>query len=352
MKMLLIKSLEDGMNRIYLSVAVLSLFVTKVFAGNGDLTVTGNMTAASVSAPVITSRGTITTNEASTYGNIQISGNKGGYFGILSSDYGRIFMFNAAASGIYKDSGAWAWYFDDAGVLQIGTVPGAKVSGTVANATTAGGLAVHALRNNEANKIVRTNASGYIDSGYINTVADTTGTAASHFAYQSNSDNYLRWMTKVNARNDLGVTKNYIDTLGIFAGNSELLDGYHASSFALNASPVLTGTPTAPTAPTNTRTTQIATTAFANPGASLAGNGYVKLPSGVIMQWGQVITTGNPTNVTFPIPFTTTNYFVTFQTILTTTYYQETGVGNLTVNGFSSWHDLSGLTKRWYAIGY
>lgn len=60
--------------------------------------------------------------------------------------------------------------------------------------------------------------------------------------------------------------------------------GTGANVFAI--SPALTGTPTAPTASTNNASTQIATTAFANPGALFAGNGYQKLPSGLILQWG------------------------------------------------------------------
>jgi len=135
------------MTRIFLTLICLLSVSVQAYAGNGDLTVAGNITAAGVTAPVtgnatsatslVTSRGIISTNESSTYGNLQVSENKGGYFGIRSSDYGRTFMFNAVASGIYKDSGAWAWYFDDSGVLQVGSVPGAKVTGTVASATNA-----------------------------------------------------------------------------------------------------------------------------------------------------------------------------------------------------------------------
>ncbi|MBT0664883.1 hypothetical protein KI809_11280 [Geobacter pelophilus] len=135
------------MKRINLVSAGLLLIVSQAHAGNGDLNVSGNITAASVSAPLngnattatslVTSRGTITTNETGTYGNLQISGNKNGYFGIRSSDFGRTFMFSPAVAGIYKDSGAWSWYFDDNGVLVIGSVPGGNVTGTVANATNA-----------------------------------------------------------------------------------------------------------------------------------------------------------------------------------------------------------------------
>ena len=47
-------------------------------------------------------------------------------------------------------------------------VDSARVADSAGNATTAGGLAVHTGRNNEADKIVRTQANGYILCGYIN----------------------------------------------------------------------------------------------------------------------------------------------------------------------------------------
>ncbi|MBT0664884.1 hypothetical protein KI809_11285 [Geobacter pelophilus] len=135
------------MKRIFSLLLGLLCVSTHAYAVNGDLNVSGNITAASVSAPLngnattatslVTSRGTITTNETGTYGNLQVSGNKNGYFGIRSSDFGRTFMFNASYSGIYKDSASWSWFFDDNGVLGAGTVPGARITGTVPDATNA-----------------------------------------------------------------------------------------------------------------------------------------------------------------------------------------------------------------------
>lgn len=127
------------------------------------------------------------------------------------------------------------------------TATSAASATSAGNATTAGGLAVHSGRNNEANKLVRTNANGYLDLGYLNTTADKVGTAATHYAYQSGNDDYLRWMTKSNVQADLGITKAYIDTLGITAasatsaasatnaGNADTLDGQHGSWYS-NAS--------------------------------------------------------------------------------------------------------------------
>jgi len=56
-----------------------------------------------------------------------------------------------------------------------------------------------------ANRIVLANGSGYIDNTYFNTTANVTAGAASHFAIQTSSDNYIRWQTPSNARTSLGL---------------------------------------------------------------------------------------------------------------------------------------------------
>ena len=85
----------------------------------------------------------------------------------------------------------------------------------------------------------------------------------------------------------------------------------NAAGAPLN-SPAFTGTPTAPTAATGTQTTQLATTSFANPAFNASGNGYVKLPSGIIFQWGTGNTSSsNPATVTFPIAFPNNCFSIT-----------------------------------------
>ena len=59
------------------------------------------------------------------------------------------------------------------------------------NADTTDGLHVHAGTNNEANKIVRTDANGYINTGYINTNIGVDGGSPTRFFYD-NGDNYIR----------------------------------------------------------------------------------------------------------------------------------------------------------------
>ena len=69
------------------------------------------------------------------YGSINIAGTIGGYAGINFVDEGLVLMMDAAgATGVYTGS-AWKWYFNTSGVLTVGTVPGASVSGAVASAT-------------------------------------------------------------------------------------------------------------------------------------------------------------------------------------------------------------------------
>lgn len=81
------------------------------------------------------------------------------------------------------------------------------------------------------------------------------------------------------------------------------------------ASPALTGTPTAPTPATGNRSTQIATMQkFADEfGASLSTNGYQKLPSGLIIQWGTgtTVPANGTSTTTFPIAFPNSCFYVT-----------------------------------------
>lgn len=68
---------------------------------------------------------------------------------------------------------------------------GINISG---NAASAYGLSVHAARNNEANKVVRTDGSGYLNVGYINSNSGNEGNNSSPARVwgTNGSDDYLR----------------------------------------------------------------------------------------------------------------------------------------------------------------
>jgi hypothetical protein len=79
------------------------------------------------------------------------------------------------------------------------------ISGSInGNAATAGGLAVHANRNNEANKIVRTDVNGYIQAGWINTDSGDNGTTTPTRIYAS-QDGYIRYYSVANFRQVIDV---------------------------------------------------------------------------------------------------------------------------------------------------
>ena len=107
------------------------------------------------------------------------------------------------------------------------------------NADMLDGLHIHAGRNNEANKIVRTDASGYIQAGWINTTSGDMGTSAINRIYCSN-DGYIRYKTPANFFSTLANDSNQLSiTVGsqnrkltvAYATNSDTVDGLHASDF-------------------------------------------------------------------------------------------------------------------------
>jgi hypothetical protein len=104
------------------------------------------------------------------------------------------------------------------------TLTGGGASGTWSinisgNAATAGGLSVHSGTNNEVNKIVRTNASGYCDFGWINTVSGDNGTNAISRVYAS-SDSYIRYYTPANFLSAVGANSTYVIKSGdVMSGN-------------------------------------------------------------------------------------------------------------------------------------
>jgi len=87
----------------------------------------------------------------------------------------------------------------------------AFLDSTVANSNTVSGLTVHSGRNNEANKIVRTDAYGYLQTGYINSSDGDEGNNSSPARVwgTNGSDSYLR---------------TYL-TSALSVGNASTLDG-------------------------------------------------------------------------------------------------------------------------------
>lgn len=80
------------------------------------------------------------------------------------------------------------------GTVTANTFSG-SLTGTASNSDMTDGLHVHGGRNNEANKIVRTDGNGYIQAGWINTDSGDSGVANRLTRIYSSHDNYLRYST-------------------------------------------------------------------------------------------------------------------------------------------------------------
>ena len=116
---------------------------------------------------------------------------------------------------------------------------GTTVSGSASRVLLSNGsdFGLHTGRNNEANKIVRTDASGYIQAGWINTTSGDMGTTAIDKIYCSN-DGFIRYKTPANFFSTLANDSNQLSiTVGsqnrkltvAYATNSDTVDGYHAN---------------------------------------------------------------------------------------------------------------------------
>lgn len=142
----------------------------------------------------ITSSGSVTyaTNSTRLYASdgVYVYGGAAPYYMSMTYDGTRWFLQVSPAT----PSAVRVSYADSAG--------SAPANG--GNATTVGGLAVHTDRNNEANKIVRTDANGYIQAGWINTLSGDNGTSALTRIYASD-DGYIRYYTPANFRQVLDV---------------------------------------------------------------------------------------------------------------------------------------------------
>ena len=129
---------------------------------------------------------------------------------------------------------------------------------------------------------------------------------------------------------------------------------------ANTVSPTFTGTPIAPTQTVGTAgTTQIATTAYVNPGSSLtSGNGYSKLGSGMIINYGYVSTNGSGlATITFSQAFTSgSSYSMTLTPEYTAgyaaSYYSGSSSGASVTCFATSTNAGFSTTVHYIAIGY
>ncbi len=168
-------------------------------------TITGTLLTANIHRAGSGSNGfiNIETGDATHTGTITLyaaNGIRQGYIGFSTStgtaDQGTIsfVMNNALFSAVTSTN------FIGPGTGLTGTAAGLSIGG---NAATAGGLVVSTTElNNVANRIVRTDASGYIQASWINTISGDNGATPITRIYAS-SDQYLRYYTLANVASQM-----------------------------------------------------------------------------------------------------------------------------------------------------
>ncbi|WP_040154931.1 gp53-like domain-containing protein [Yersinia ruckeri] len=89
-------------------------------------------------------------------------------------------------------------------------------------------------------------------------------------------------------------------------------------------------------------------------GSSKGSNGWMKLPSGFIFQWGLTDAGSTTREVTFPIPFPTAVVLVNHfdASWVTQTNGARWGATNRTVTGFTGRTDTAGEGGQYLALGY
>lgn len=108
------------------------------------------------------------------------------------------------------------------------------------------------------------------------------------------------------------------------------------------------------TAAVGTRTTQVATTAFANPAATLSASGSVTLPSGIIIKWGNGAGAGSNRTINFPDAFPNSIWNVQLTARRTSgdaLGQTPTIIGGLTVSAFTYAPPDGSSGVDWVAIG-
>lgn len=211
--------------------------------------------------------------------------------------------------------------------------------------------------------VQRTNA-GYILATYFNQNSSSSENPAvgSVFVENSGGDGYLRKITLAafeSQMNLAAIAGQLVNAQVPYA----VVQQWAATLFN---SPTFTGSPQAPTVSSVTSNNQLATTAFANPGQVQNPNGWVKLPGGIILQWGEVFVGNIPpsptpaiVNVTFPLAFPNTIYQV-ITSLSDTAHGPGAPVGpyqsaqTLSTAQFYIYEINSGvqnITMRWFAVG-
>ena len=106
-------------------------------------------------------------------------------------------------AGYTADSSSWEGSWALSFVTSFGTVD-KTISSNYPAAGLLGGLALNpTTTNNSANKVVRTDGSGYVKFNYINSNISSNNTAATNYWYEQSNDGYMRKKSLANVKAEI-----------------------------------------------------------------------------------------------------------------------------------------------------
>lgn len=201
--------------------------------------------------------------------------------------------------------------------------------------------------------VVLDGTSGITTPGVVNTAGETIATTLA-VTGASTLTGAVTAATTLAVTGVTTLTGGLNTPLAVLQGGTGVTTSTGTGSNVLSASPTFTGTPLSTTAASATNTTQIATTAFAYGTLSNSTSGYVKLPNGLILQWGTTGSLGSPstTTITLPIAFPTTfhNVGITRNTTSLAASYTAAVVKS-TLSTFIVYNNGIACAQMWTAVG-
>lgn len=211
-------------------------------------------------------------------------------------------------------------------------------------------LSVPIDQNPTPSTIVERTNSGYVLATYLNQNSGLENpTVGAVFVQNSGADGFLRKISLTNFEAQL-----LLQGMGGVLVNAQVPYSVISQwASTLFSSPAFTGTPTTPTAALGTSNSQVASTAFANPGVTVNGNGTcIFLSNGYKIQMG-FVSGGQHLPVVFPVAFTSV---VTFTAASTSPRSVMGGQGtnftdSVTLVGMNITVDPAPGSGYWLAIG-
>lgn len=209
-------------------------------------------------------------------------------------------------------------------------------------------------------KVVNNFAEVY--SGLSFTLASNNATAVNNFTVAANTTSNNLIVTSNGTINNLSVSATLSVSANVSVGANVTLNtsvvavSNSVGNVRFNAISLVVANSTANVVVANTAGLTLSNTGLTL-GSALkqANNGYVYLPNGLLMQWGQVPANTTATDVTFAVPYTTNAYGISLTAANSTAATNGSiayinGV-NSTVISIRSANATTGGLVNWTAIG-